>query len=319
MCYQNARHRAFTMKFKTIAQPMPLSAVAPSFLPHRRTGMGRRCWSLGAALLIGLGGYGCGRSGNSSTEATPTPTPTPTPSPAGTPVVVTTPTPTPEPTVEAARYSGKQQAEYIQTAQNAFMEARSVKLTPFLEANKAFQEAGGASAKGLTSKEAVTQRRALIEACRKTNEDYLTFASTQPDTYRAELAKTPLIPSDVDGLVAGFTENGRQQEIIKLRTTERESLKTADDMMAYLEKTYGSWTLSGNLPKFKKPADINAYGALGRKYNGLVADVQKLQAVANAPLPTPGETPIPSASPSSGTTVGAQPTAPAPAVASPSR
>ena len=302
------------MKFYPVAPTPPSSSALLSTPSRRRAGVARRYWSLGAALLVGLGGSGCGRASKSSAD----PTPTPTASPADTPVVVTTPAPTPEPTVQAPHYSGVQQAEYIRTAQNAFMEARGAKSTPFLAANKAFNEAGGASAKGLTSKDAITQRRALIQACSKANDDYLTFAATQPEAYRTELAKTPLTQSDVDGLVSDFTAKGRQEEIIKLRNTERESLKTADDMMAHLEKTYGAWTLNGNKPVFKKTSDFNAYGTLGKKYNGLVADLQKLQSEVNTPLPTPGESPIPSASPSPGAATGAQPTVAAPA-ASPSR
>ena len=64
---------------------------------------------------------------------------------------------------------------------------------------------------------------------------------------------------------------------------------------AVWDEASDTWTLNGTRPVFKKPADINAYSALGKKYNADVEVVQKLSAEVNAPLPTPGASPMPGA------------------------
>ncbi len=230
----------------------------------------------------------------------------PGPKPAPEPLISPTPAPTapppsavpvaPDPPV--ARYSGVQQAEYIKTAQNGFVVARGLKSEAFALAFTAFGEAGGASAKGLASKADVADRRALIEKCRLANEDYLAFVGTQDDTYRQELAKTPLIPGDVDSLVDDFSKKAHADSLKKVRENKRDILKAADDMMAYLDKTFGAWKVNGNNAVFTKPADANSYSALAKKYNAFVQAEQKLQADINVPLPPPGDSPIPSVAPS---------------------
>ena len=235
--------------------------------------------------MILLVGVFCRIPGTSPLHGAPTPTPTPSPT--------AQPTATPESAPKVRSYDGNQQSEYIKTAQNAFIEARGVKADAFVAANNAYQEAGGASVKGLNSKEAITQRLELITKASQTNDDYLAFVETQDATYRDALAKTPLIQEDVDALVAEFSSRSKADLVKKLRLTERDMLKTGESMMDFLEKKYGSWKLDGNKLSFKKAADTNAFSALGKKYNGYVEGVQKMSAEVNAPATTPGASPTP--------------------------
>ena len=259
-----------------------------SIASHQRPGLRA---PIRTALWIGTVGL---MGGPLVMKSAPSPSPMPTAAPS------VAPTATPEGASEVRNYSGAQQSDYIKTAQNAFLEARGAKSTAFVEANNAYLQAGGASAKGLTSKEAVTARREMLQKAIQANDDYLAFVDKQETLYHDELAKTPLIKADVDGVLAEFTETGKTAEVKKLRENERDLLKTGDAMMAYLENKYGSWKLSDNKPSFKKPADASAYGALGKKYNTYVEAVQKLSASVNAPLPTPDASPNASVSPSPG-------------------
>lgn len=219
--------------------------------------------------------------------ATPTPTPTPTP--------VAAATASPEPTPDVPRYSGAQQMDYIRTAQNDFMTARGQKTEPFGLAKDAFNEAGGASAKGLISREAIAGRRALIGAISKANDDYKSFLTTQDETYRQALVKTPLMQSDVDSLVGEFTKASKTESVLKLRNLDGDLCKVGDEMLAYLDKTFGSWTIRDNKVAFKKAADGNAYAVLAKKYNGIVEAQRPLLTDLNPPLPTSGASPLPGA------------------------
>ena len=248
---------------------------------------GRRSILTGVLLLAGI---------VSRQEATGAPAPAPVPAA----IPTASPSPASDAATETRNYDGTQQSNYIKTAENVFLEARGAKSTAFVEANNAYLQAGGASAAGLTSKEAVTARREMIQKAMRANDDYLTFVDTQETVYHDELAKTPLIKADVDGLTANFAEHAKTADVKKLRETERDLLKTGDAMMAFLESKYGAWKLNGNKPAFKKSADTNAYSALGKKYNVDVETVQKLSASVNSPLPTPGTSPIPPVSPSPG-------------------
>ena len=244
---------------------------------------------MGVALLV-AGVVACPVGGFSKTAAA-TPTPTPVPSPSVAPSVA--PTATPEGTPEVRNYNGAQQSQYIQTARTAYIDLRAAKTAAFAEANDAYVQAGGASAKGLTSKEAVTARRAMIQKAIQANDDYLAFVTTQDETYRAELAKTPLVKSDIDGLVSEYAATSKEDKVKELRKDVGALLKTGDDMMAVLEKEYGSWKPEGNAPKFKGSGDAKAYSALGKKYNGLVANVQKLTGEINTAPPVPEAVPSP--------------------------
>ena len=270
---------------------------------------GKSCLAAGVLLVAGMSLVGSVQT--SKAAATPTPAPTASPTAA--------PTATPEEAPEIRSYDGTQQENYIKTANSAFLEVRGAKSTAFVEANNVYLQAGGASGTGLTLKEAIAARREMIQKALQANDDYLAFIDIQEKTYHDELAKTPLIKADVDGLTANFAEHAKTADVKKLRETERDLLKTGDSMMGFLEKNYGAWKLSGNKPVFKKAADANAYSALGKKYNADVETVQKLSAAVSAPLPTPGASPSPggAASPA-GTalpqaTVSAAATSPAPA------
>ena len=253
--------------------------------------VGRRRWLAGWVLLTAMA---CQFGGTSPLKATATPTPAPSP--------VVAPTATPESAPKARNYDGSQQSAYIKTAVNAFVEARGAKANAFVAASNAYQEAGGASVKGLSSKEAITERRELIQKASQTNDDYLAFVETQDATYQDDLSKTPLTKEDVDAIVAEFSAHAKADLVIKLRGTTGDMLKTGDTMMEFLEKKYGTWKLNDNRLTFKKAADTNAFSALSKKYNTYVEGVQKMSAEVNSSLPTPGTSPIPDASPSLGAT-----------------
>ena len=281
------------LRFSTLFLP---AAHAPRAGKHFR----RLC--VGLAFVMGVAGVASNTAAAPKAKATPTatPTPAPTPPPASSPTAEPTATPaaTPSPT---ANYSGTQQTQYISTARDAFVALRTEKSQPFLDAHKALDAAGGVSAKGLKTKEDIAARRDLLAKTSAANDQYLEFVKTQDDTYRTELAKTPLIPNDVDGLVKEFDAHANTSTMIKLRETERDALKAGDDMLAILDKKIGAWTTNdaGKI-SFKKKADVSAFGGLAAKYNASVAELQKLREAL---------TPPPSASPSPAVAPGATPAA----------
>ena len=238
------------------------------------------------------------------------PTPKPTPSPAATPTA--TPAATPTASAAPANYSGTQQSAYISTAAEAFLALRQAQQQPFIDANTALEAAGGVNAKGLISKEAITARRDLIAKCIAANEQYLNFVKTQTDTYRAELAKTPLIPGDVSTLVEDYAKKADTDNTIKLHQTEGDAFKAGDGMIAALEKSYGDWSVNdaGKL-MFKKKSAVGAYSNLAQKYNtfakaGEALRLQMTNANVAPPTSAPSAT-VPGASVSP--TVSASPSA----------
>ena len=222
------------------------------------------------------------------------PTPTPTPSPAATPAA--SPAGTLEP---AAHYSGTQQMQYQAEARDAFLADRQAKSQAFVDGQKEFDAAGGLNPKGLTSKAAITARRDILAKCISGNEDYINFVKTQVDTYRAELAKTPLVPADVNSIADDFATKSNTPAIIQLRETERDLLKCGDDMLASLEKSFGDWSVgdAGRL-SFKKKSDVATYSALSQKYNKLAADANRMRDEVNGTnSQVPSGSAVPSASP----------------------
>ncbi len=281
-----------------------LAPTADHLNDRRRPGLSGKLPEVCAALLLAVGVIGPLHDAAAAPKAKATPTPTPTPTATATPTPEPTPTATPAPTATApatpapvANYSGTQQSQYIATARDAFVALRTAKSQPFLDAHKALDAAGSMSAKGLKTKEDITARRDLIAKTSAANDEYLTFITTQEGTYRAELAKTPLIPADVDGLVTEFANHANTPTMIKLRETERDALKAGDNMLATLEKKFGSWSVSdGGKVTFKKSADVSTMNSLSVKYNAKVAELQPLRdqlAATAAPSPsvTPGATP----------------------------
>ena len=154
---------------------------------------------------------------------------------------------------------------------------------------------------GMSSKEAVANRRDLLSKVRAANDDYLAFITTQEATYRAELAKTPLIPADVDAIAADFVVKANIPRAIKLQQMEKDLLTSADNMLGDLTDWDGSWSANaaGKL-SFKKKSYQAAYLALEQKYNGLANGMQQIidqKATASA-SPSPAASAAPSASPS---------------------
>ena len=215
---------------------MNLLSRSISNAPARRPG---RCAVTGlaaAALFL----TACGPSAPPASEPTPTPAATPT----ATPVAAATATAAATPTPEVAKYNGAQQMEYNRQAVDAFVGIRAEKSQPYIEAHNALEAAGSVGAKGLTSKEAIAARRDLVAKCIAANDIYLDFVKAQETTYRTELAKTPLLPGDIDSLVNDFATRANTAAIVKLRETERETLQAGDEMLASLDKSYGDWSVN---------------------------------------------------------------------------
>ena len=202
------------------------------------------------------------------------------------------------PTPEVAKYNGKQQMEYNRQAVDAFITQRAEKSQPYIEAHNALETAGSVSPKGLTSKEAIAARRDLIAKCIAANDVYLDFVKTQENTYRAELAKTPLLPGDIDSLVNDFAARANTSAIVKLRETERETLQAGDEMMASLDKSYGDWSVNAaGALGFKKKGGSAAFNAAAQKYNKLANDEAKLLAEVNKSMVVPSASATPTATP----------------------
>lgn len=256
---------------------------------------------IGAAMILITGVTGQVREAGAAPKTTPTATPSPTPTatPAATATATAAPSPAATPT-----YNGAQQSQYISTARDAFVGLRTAKSQPFLDAHKALEDAGSMAAKGLKSKEDITTRRALLAKTMAANEEYLAFVKTQEETYRAELAKTPLIPSDIDGLVSEFAQRANTPLTIKVRETERDVEKAGDDILAFLGKKFGAWSVSdaGKI-SFKKKADVSGYSEAISKYSAKASELQKLrEQLTPAPVPSPSPSASVGASPAASPT-----------------
>ena len=223
-------------------------------------------------------------------EATPKPTATPSAAPKA------APTPT--------GYDKATRQQYIQTAIDAFKALRQSKYQPFSDAFKAFSSAGGLSAAGLTTKDAVAARRNLITQCLTANDDYTAFIKTQDTAYTAELKKTLLTPNDVEVESSYTAAKMPTDKIVQLRTIQSDSLKTADQMLAYLDSKFGSWSVSADKHLiFKKAADGSPFSALAKTYGEQVTALNKLRDEINANSPedptasstAPAGTPVPAA------------------------
>ena len=93
---------------------------------------------------------------------------------------------------------------------------------PFTEAFSALNAAGGFSAVGLASKEAIAARRDLVAKCQTANDDMRELRSKpRRPSYRAELAKTPLSPHDVDSPCDDFASRRRRRKHQAARTPAR--------------------------------------------------------------------------------------------------
>jgi hypothetical protein len=181
----------------------------------------------------------------------------------------------PPPTVG---YNSVTEQSYITQADNAFMAVQQPKIKAFNDAFEAFKEAGYVNARALTSKEAVTARRDLIAKCIAANDDYAAFVATQEQTYKDDLAKTPLTPDDAKTTLDQYIVKAKTPQVIQLRQAEHDYLKAGDDMMAALEKWYPNWSLNaaGKL-SFKRKENVAEYNDLAQKCNTLAALVSKLQ------------------------------------------
>ncbi len=251
--------------------------MKPSILSHSKRSL---------FLLLLCAGFAPG-------SATPGRAQSPAPSP-----LAATPTPGVKASSgPAATYDGIEQSRYIATANAAFSAQRKAKFQAFIDARTPYEAAGGIKSAGLTSKAAVTARRDLLSKVRAASDDYLAFLTAQSDIYRAELAKTPLVPSDIDSLVQTYTASPSSQRALQSQQMEKDLLACSDEMLADLDAWSGKWSLNaaGKL-SFKKKANTSTYVALEEKYNGIATAMQKLQA-EGAPAASPSPSAAAGASP----------------------
>ena len=252
-------------------------------------------------LLLLLGGAAAYyflvyKPGAVAAAALPSPTPAATRAP-----VAATPDTSGNPT-----YNSNQRTQYIKQAEEAFNAQRLTKSQPFTDSFNALLAAGSFTAAGLTSKEAITARRDLVTKVQTANDDLEAFIKTQEATYKAELQKTPLIPNDVDYVLSDFVYKAQTEKALKLRDLQRESLKTGDAMLDYLEKSYGNWSINATQRlTFKKPADGGAFNTLGKTYNSQITEMAAIQKdilTTADPNSTPGISPAASPAPAASAT-----------------
>ncbi len=202
-----------------------------------------------------------------------------TPVPPAAATAAPVPTATPAPT----GYDNATRQRYIQTAVEAFKTLRQAKYQPFAESFAAFSAAGGLSAAGLSSKDAISTRRDLLKKCLAANDDYAAFIKDQEAAYTAELKKTPLTANDVEVDASLTGAKMPTDKMIQLRTLQSESLKTGDQMLGYLDSKFGAWSVNAEKHLvFKKPADGNPFSALAKTYGEQVASQNKLRDEINA-------------------------------------
>ncbi len=230
-----------------------------------------------------------------------------TPVPSATPAVTAKATPAGNPT-----YSGAQRTQYIRDAEKIYSAQADPKRQAFTESFQALMTAGGFSAVGLTSKDAIAARRNLVAQCQKANDDYEDFVKVQEQTYKDALQKTPLVPNDVDVVFDDYKFKAQTEKTVQLRDMERESLKTGDELLGYLDKNYGSWSVNAQQHLTFKPGVSAAFNAIGKKYNDQATAMVNLQNEIKA-IVDPNATP-PGASPA-GSAAASPATAPAPSVA----
>ena len=141
-------------------------------------------------------------------------------------------------------YNSVTEQGYIDQADDAFKAVQQPKIKTFNAAFAALKDANFMSAKDLTSKEAVAARRDLIAKCIAADNDYIEFLKTQEATYKDDLAKTPLTPADAKETFEGYVAKAKTPDAVKLRQAQVDYFKSGDDMMAALEKWYGSWSIT---------------------------------------------------------------------------
>jgi hypothetical protein len=227
-----------------------------------------------ALLATSLFNAGCGKGGPAgATAASPSPAATPVATPAAATAAAT-------PDESLPKYSGAQQSRYIRDAEAAFVTQRNAKFQPFLQAQTAFETAGGISPAGLTQA-SITQRLDLLGKVQAAQADYAAFITNQADVYRVELAKTSLTPADVDANVATFAEKANIPRQITAQQLEKDLLACSAEMLGDLQKWNGAWEITGGGKlAFKKKPEKATYIALEAKYNGIVAQINQLHPVA---------------------------------------
>lgn len=142
-------------------------------------------------------------------------------------------------------------------------------------------EAGGVSCAGLTSREAIAARKALIDACLAVNTDMLKFLATEPAILRAELLKVPMPPAQVAEYVANFTPDPETPQIVKVRTLAQAMFKSMNASLTVLDESFGRWKVGdGNHLSFQRESDFKKYGATVETVNQAIdAETEAVEAL----------------------------------------
>ncbi len=207
-------------------------------------------------------------------------------------------------------YNGTQRNQYIKQAEDAYSAVANAKIKALNDSFAALTAAGGFTG-GLTSKDSIVARLDLVGKCQAANDDYEEFTKTQEQAYKDELKKTPLISNDVDVVFSDFQFKAQTANNLKLRDLQRDSLKTVDSILAYLDKSYGSWSINAAGKLSFKAGAAGPFNALAKTYNDQADAINKLQAEIKATVDPNG---TPSGSPAAaGATPVASVAAPSPA------
>lgn len=228
-------------------------------------------FSLAAAVLMSAG-IAVGQS----------PTPAPSPSPAA----------TPDPNSPAGK-------ELIEGRQ-VLLAAYAPYLQKYNDAHTALLTAGGAAATGLSTKEAIAARRALVNACTAANDGMVTFLQTEPDILRQELGKVSMDPPKIDEYLKNFTPDPTTPQLLQIRVLAGQMFKDMDQSLGVLDDSYGRWKLGkGGMVMFKKQADNKQFAAVVTRIQHSIAEQTAAQALLKAsdpksagleasPSPSPG-------------------------------
>ena len=233
------------------------------------------------------------------------------------PVASATPAATAKPDTSGnPTYTAAQRGQYVKQAEAAYLAVAEPKRQAFADSFKALVAAGAFSPVGLTSKDAIAARRNLVAQCQKANADYEEFIKTEEPAYKAELQKTPLVPNDVNNVFEDFVFKAQTAKNVQLRDLQRASFETGDELLAYLDKTYGNWSIKVDRLSFK-PGASGPFNAIGKKYNDQATAIANLQneiktivdpngtpsgavpasPAAAGPAPSPSVAPAPNANP----------------------
>lgn len=117
------------------------------------------------------------------------------------------------------------------------------KIRAYETAFKVLQDAGLFLPKTLTSKESIAARRELLKNLNAANEDLAATYGGLAATLRADLLNAGLAPNRAEAEIRGFERTAHIPEQLKLRDYDRQMGRTADEMLEFLSKEWGQWSV----------------------------------------------------------------------------